>query len=37
MKKILFLVALAGVHVGLLAQPAPGEDEDPPNRAGHCG
>ena len=34
MKKILLfvaLVALAGGHVGLLAQPAPGEDEDPPD------
>ena len=34
MKKILLFVAfaaLAGGNVGLLAQPAPGEDEDPPN------
>ncbi len=37
MKKILLLVvfaALAGGNVGLLAQPAPGEDEDPPNNPG---
>ena len=34
MKKILLFVAfvaLAGGNVGLLAQPAPGDDEDPPN------
>ena len=37
MKKILLFiafVALAGGHVGLLAQPAPGEGEDPPNGPG---
>ena len=34
MKKILLFVAfaaLAGGHVGMLAQPVPGDDEDPPN------
>ena len=37
MKKIVIFasfVALAGGNVGLLAQPAPGEDEDPPNGPG---